>query len=255
MTDDLMQHEKLQAYQKALEFANWWLPVVDGWNRSLAVPDQLSRAIESMLTNLAKANRNRESPLGVYDLECSLGSVYECAACLDVGCLRGTMAEPELRRGKKMLQPIARMEIKLRLSWIDSIQGVAEGPATYRIGDRAASPKYYFPHESLEAYQLGLAAFKWAGANLLAHKRLPAKYARKIDQSATSMVLNVAEGNGRFSPDDHRTFIDNAKQAATSFGVYLELSAAKLQIDVGSPLDLIRMALGKLEGLGTYLNR
>jgi four helix bundle protein len=39
---------------------------------------------------------------------------------------------------------------------------------------------------------------------------LPTRSHRQIDEGATSILLNIAEGNGRYSKVDHRHFLDLA---------------------------------------------
>ncbi|MBC8870527.1 MAG: four helix bundle protein [Planctomycetes bacterium] len=74
-------HEKLDVYAHALGFAKTATALIASWPAVMAVSDQLGRATESIVTNLAKAARLRATENGIYCLECSLGSVLECAAC------------------------------------------------------------------------------------------------------------------------------------------------------------------------------
>jgi hypothetical protein len=67
-------HEKLQVYSQALSFAKLAAALIDSWPSIMAVCDQLDRATESLVTNLAKAARLRATEHGIYCLECSLGS-------------------------------------------------------------------------------------------------------------------------------------------------------------------------------------
>ena len=58
--------------------------------------------------------------------------------------------------------------------------------------------KIYFDHEKLEAYKKALAFASWAEPIL---ERLP-KFAgvySQLDRARTSIVLNIPEGNGRFT--------------------------------------------------------
>jgi four helix bundle protein len=247
-------HENLVVYQRSLGFANAWLPVVDLWDRGLAVADQFSRAIESMLTNLAKANSHRNTDLGVYALECSLGSVYECAACLDVALVRAAVKRSGMAEGKRMLQPIAKMQMRLRHSWLTG-QLVRERSGDYSNDADVGLGPSWFPHESLDVYKHALAVCRWCARNLLSLPSLPPRYARQIDRAATGVVLNIAEGNGRFSPDDHSRFNNTAAEAASTLAVYFELSAARLQVDVAEALKRIRLVSTKLEGLNAYLKK
>ena len=46
---------------------------------------------------------------------------------------------------------------------------------------------------------------------------------------STSVVLNIAEGNGRFLPADHRQVIDIAYQSASKAAVLLDVMSVKAE--------------------------
>lgn len=119
MNNQYFPHEKLDVYSKCLAFARQVASMIDHWPASASVRDQLDRASESHITNLVRAVQAHGSGKGIYFLECSLGSVLECAACLDVGAVKHLLNDADLHSGKEQLQTIARMEVGLRRSWID----------------------------------------------------------------------------------------------------------------------------------------
>ncbi len=141
-------HENLEVYSHALSFAKLGAALIDSWRAVFAVCDQLDRATESIVTNLAKAARLQATPSRIHCLECSLGSVLECAACLDVAYRRHLVAAEQLHEAKKVLQRIARMEVKLRQSWGSCLQEETE--------PYGSDAKPYFLHESLVVYQRSL---------------------------------------------------------------------------------------------------
>ena len=55
-------------------------------------------------------------------------------------------------------------------------------------------------------------------------RELTDRLCREVDKSATSVVLNVAEGNGRYSELDHRRFLQMAAASAVQAAAYLDLS-------------------------------
>src|SRR5437764_11626121 len=61
--------------------------------------------------------------------------------------------------------------------------------------------KIYFDHEKLDVYQEAIAFCGWAGELL---NSISAKAAAKdqLDRASTSIPLNIAEGNGKFSAKD-----------------------------------------------------
>lgn len=119
-------HEGLDVYGVALRFAGLADELLATWASSWAVHGQFDRAVESVVTNLAMAARLRATDAGVYSLECSLGSVLECAACLDVAFFRGLIDPPSVQSVKEALRQIARMEIGLRRSWENCVREQSE---------------------------------------------------------------------------------------------------------------------------------
>jgi four helix bundle protein len=247
MMNVYLPHEKLDVYAEALSYVRRILPVAEAWPRNHAVCDQMERASESVLTNLAHAARQRRTDKGVYHIECSLGSVLECAACLDVAFIKGLIKEPELRFGKESLQRVARMEVGLRQSWCDAVH---EEGKTY-----GAETGGYFPHESLDVYQRSLELCRVLETGILAERGRQDRYARRIDEMTTSLVLNIAEGNGRFSMLDHGKFIGIAQNAVVMLGVYLDLSATGDSLDVEPAKELLRRIAAMLARLGGYLQQ
>ena len=59
--------------------------------------------------------------------------------------------------------------------------------------------KIYFDHEKLDVYRKALAFAQWAEVIL---ERIPKSAAvhNQLDRARTSIVLNIPEGNGRFTP-------------------------------------------------------
>jgi hypothetical protein len=55
-------HERLKAYQKALEFVSFAGPIIDELSGKLSAKDQLDRASTSVVLNLAEGNGKRSQP-------------------------------------------------------------------------------------------------------------------------------------------------------------------------------------------------
>jgi four helix bundle protein len=241
-----LPHEKLNVYDEALSFVRTILPIVDGWPAIHSVRDQMNRASESVLMNIAKAARRRRTNHGLYHIECSLGSVLECAACLDIAFVKRLIDEVGLQSGKGALQQVARMEVGLRNSWVESVR---EEESSY-----GAEACRFFPHESLKVYQISLQLFQLLDAGVLAGENRRCGCARRIDETATSLMLNIAEGNGRFSRLDHGKFISIAGDSATILGVYLDLAASVCLMDIEPAKALLRRIAAMLAGLKGYLD-
>lgn len=239
-------HEKLDVYRKCLAFARNAASLVDTWPASVSVRDQLDRAVESQITNLARAVQVRGTAKGIYLLECSLGSVLECAACLDVAVLKHLIGDADMRLGKEELRAIARMEVGLRRSWLPALR--EEAAASY--GDNSGG---YFAHESLNVYQRALQLFEELEEHLLTDPSGRPRHLRRIDALATSVVINIAEGNGRFSQLDHGKFIEIAEEAGVKLAAYLDLADLGGTTDVLRSKGLLREVMAMLAGLKGYL--
>jgi four helix bundle protein len=73
--------------------------------------------------------------------------------------------------------------------------------------------KTYFDHEKLDVYREAIAFCAWTGDLLNA---ITAKAAAKdqLDRASTSIPLNIAEGNGKFSAKDRARFLEIARVSA-----------------------------------------
>jgi four helix bundle protein len=238
-------HEQLDVYGVALKFAALADELLATWSPSWAVHGQFERAVESVVTNLAKAARLRATDAGVYSIECSLGSVLECAACLDVASLRRLIDASRMHSAKDVLRQIARMEVGLRRSWESCVR---EQPETH-----APDTGKYFLHESLDVYQRSLQVHEaldaiWQG------DWMRSRHGKRVDELTTSLTLNIAEGNGRFSKVDHSKFLGIAEDAGTKLAAYLDLLALASLVDVDRVKSYLREVMAMLSGLRGYLD-
>jgi four helix bundle protein len=237
-------HENLEVYSHALSFAKHAAALIDSWPAVFAVCDQLDRATESVVTNLAKAARLHAIQNRIQCLECSLGSVLECAACLDVADRRHLVVAAPLHEAKQMLQRIARMEVGLRQSWGSCLKEEVESYGAH------ANP--YFLHETLVVYQRSLQVHE-ALDELWESERKRERYTRRIDELSTSLTINIAEGNGRFSKVDHSKFVSIAEDAGTKLAAYLDLAEAAALMKSGAAKAYLREVMAMLGGLRGYL--
>jgi len=108
-------HEKLDVYRLAVEFARWVGEMLDGpleaySSKSLEHLDESSRSIAR---NIAEGNGKRSSKDRCRYLDIARGSALECAACLDILVARKRLNEGLARDGKAMLIRIVSMLVKL----------------------------------------------------------------------------------------------------------------------------------------------
>ena len=82
--------------------------------------------------------------------------------------------------------------------------------------------KIYFDHEKLDVYQEAIAFCGWVGQFLSA---VSSKAAAKdqLDRASTSIPLNIAEGNGKFSSKDRARFFEMARGSALECAACLDV--------------------------------
>src|SRR2546423_6380356 len=106
--------------------------------------------------------------------------------------------------------------------------------------------KTYFDHEKLDVYREAIAFCAWTGDLL---NSISAKAAAKdqLDRASTSIPLNIAEGNGKFSAKDRARFLEIARGSA------LECAAA-LDVLVARKLVSVNEIIAQKEQLVTIVN-
>src|SRR5262245_8110768 len=107
--------------------------------------------------------------------------------------------------------------------------------------------KIYFDHERLQAYQSSLEFFSWSEPML---ERLPKTTAiySQLDRARTSIPLNIAEGNAKFTPVDKCKYFDNAHGSAVECAACLDVLSLK-QVLNAAELDEGKTKLSALVGL------
>jgi four helix bundle protein len=89
--------------------------------------------------------------------------------------------------------------------------------------------KTYFDHEKLTVYQESLSVVAWISTLL---ETLPKTLAAhdQLDRASTSIPLNIAEGNGKFTSADRCRFFDNARGSALECAACLDVLVAKRKL-------------------------
>lgn len=87
-----------------------------------------------------------------------------------------------------------------------------------------------FDHEKLHVYQRSIEFVAWV-TDLL--ELIPKSMAvhDQLDRASTSVPLNIAEGNGKFTPRDRCKFFDTARGSALECAACLDVLVAKKKID------------------------
>lgn len=87
-----------------------------------------------------------------------------------------------------------------------------------------------FDHEKLDLYQKSIVFVAWVS-------ELPTKIPKgvaaynQLDRAATSIPLNIAEGNGKFTPADRCRFFDISRGSALECSACLDVLVAKQMIE------------------------
>ncbi len=83
-----------------------------------------------------------------------------------------------------------------------------------------------FDHEKLNVYQRSLKFISWSTELL---ERVPSKLSvhGQLDRASTSIPLNIAEGNGRYTPSDRCRFFDIARGSTLECAAALDVLVAK----------------------------
>jgi four helix bundle protein len=238
--------DKLNVYDKALASAASLAQHSESWDKRHAVRDQLLRASESVVLNLAEGARLRSAAKRQHLLDYAIGSALECAACLDIARIKEFLSNEETFREKLSLCEVVKMLVGLKRAW--SAEAFREEPSRY-----GKPEDWLFPHERLDAYRLSLDFMRWFQA-LPGAPKLSTRQLRQVDKAGTSLVLNIAEANGRYEPGERGNLFDIAESAVVRVGTYLELYARTDKLDVeqkDSAIALLDRIASMLRGLAS----
>ena len=86
-----------------------------------------------------------------------------------------------------------------------------------------------FDHDKLQVYQAAIQFVGWSDTTL---QKVPKGFAvaGQLDRASTSIPLNIAEGNGKFTPPDRCRFFDIARGSALECAAGLDVLVAKKQV-------------------------
>src|SRR5213078_540260 len=114
--------------------------------------------------------------------------------------------------------------------------------------------KTYFDHEKLDVYQEAIAFCGWVGEFIAATS---AKAAAKdqLDRASTSIPLNIAEGNGKFSARDRARFLEMARGSALECAACLDVLVARRPATMESVMPAKERLVGIVQMLVGLLRR
>ena len=104
-------------------------------------------------------------------------------------------------------------------------------------------PQPQFDHEKLEVYQKAIAFVSYADDIL---EGLPKSLAvhGQLDRASTSIPLNIAEGNGKYTPPDRCRYFDIARGSALESAACLDVLVAKKKIEGSAAIKGKEFLLG-----------
>jgi len=113
------------------------------------------------------------------------------------------------------------------------------------------APQPLFDHERLEVYQEAIVFCGWAGELIEVLPRVASR--DQLDRASTSIPLNIAEGNGKFSPPDRARYFEIARGSAVECAACLDVLVARKLTSAEAVLrakeklaSIVRMLIGLL---------
>ena len=108
-----------------------------------------------------------------------------------------------------------------------------------------------FDHEKLQCYQDSL-RFVSATEEILSRVAKGLSVWDQLDRASTSIPLNIAEGNGKFTSPDRCRFFDIARGSALECAAALDVLVAKQKLEpqeILVPKEMLRSVVSMLVGL------
>ena len=112
-----------------------------------------------------------------------------------------------------------------------------------------------FDHERLDVYQEAISFIAWISV-ILESEKCVGDIRNQLDRASISIVLNIAEGNGKFTAKDRCRFFDNAHGSALECAAGLDVMVAKGWFALGELQDgksllqrIVQMLFGLIKRL------
>jgi len=111
---DMLSFQRLDVYQRAIEFLSLTYDIVDALPRGHADrADQLARAAESVVRNIAEGAGRWSEADSANRYKIARGEAMECAASLDIMKLRKVITDARHERGSELLAAVVSMLTKM----------------------------------------------------------------------------------------------------------------------------------------------
>jgi four helix bundle protein len=116
-----------------------------------------------------------------------------------------------------------------------------------------APQECWFDHEKLEVYREAITFIAWL-SGLLDEIGRVGDVKDQLDRASTSIALNIAEGNGKYTPKDRCRFFDTAHGSALECAAGLDILVAKakstpddIRLGKESLQRIVRMVMGLMK--------
>jgi four helix bundle protein len=117
----------------------------------------------------------------------------------------------------------------------------------------SAPPETWFDHEKLEVYRETIGFIAWLPTHLESLPKI-GDIKDQLDRASTSIALNLAEGNGKYTPKDRCKFFDIAHGSALECAAGLDILVAKSKLTADqirpgkeSLQRIVRMLMGLIK--------
>jgi four helix bundle protein len=127
-------HEKLNVYQRSLQFVVWATEILDRIPAKLSAHGQIERASTSIPLNIAEGNGRYTAADRCRFFDTARGSALECAAALDVLIAKKVLTEKDIESGKSQLIDIVNMLVGLIRS--NSETRLHEDEIPYKVAEQ-----------------------------------------------------------------------------------------------------------------------
>src|SRR5438105_8805092 len=121
--------------------------------------------------------------------------------------------------------------------------------------------KRQFDHEKLNVYQASLEFITWT-TELLAELNSKAAVKDQLDRASTSIPLNIAEGNAKFSDKDRARFFEIARGSAVECAACLDVMVVRKFVDAAEIIPakeklvrIVQMLVGLLRRFSDHAAR
>lgn len=116
--------------------------------------------------------------------------------------------------------------------------------------------KTAFDHEKLDVYQASIRFVCWVDELLLEIPKTLAVH-NQLDRASTSIPLNIAEGNGKYTDTDRCRFFDMARGSALECAACLDVLLAKNRIKQADPgkkmlIGIVSMLVGLIRHTSSH---